>query len=84
MKDSILDGLLAKALGQEILRCIDLTDSAALIERVNHNSITLLAQIKDILDNPALSDSECFYRIDAIVDAFHAEGLSTRRHEGAT
>lgn len=84
MKDSILNGLPAKALAQEILRYIDLTDRAALAEQVNHNAIALLEQIKKILDDPALSDPECFYHIDAIVDAFHGEGLSTRRHEEVT
>ena len=31
-------------------------------------------------DDPTLQDGECFQRIDAIVSAFHAAGIPTRRH----
>lgn len=81
MSYSILDGMFAKALAQEILQYIDLVDHEVLAERVNRNAIELLERIKDILDDPDLNDAECFYRIDAIVDAFHEAGLSTGRHE---
>lgn len=80
MNYSILDGMLAKALGEEILRYINWVNNEILIERVNRNAIELLDEIKSILDDPDLSDPECFYRIDAIVDAFHEAGLSTERH----
>lgn len=80
MNEAILDGLLAKALAQEILRHIDVVKSETLIERVDCNLIALLDEIKTILDDPDLNDAECFFRIDAIVDAFHEAGLFTRRH----
>lgn len=81
MNNSILDKLLANALAQEVLRYIDLTGNEALIERADHHAITLLGQIKDSLDNPALNDSECFHPIDTIADAFFSEDIITRRHE---
>ena len=80
MKDPMLNGLLSKALAQEILQFVDLTREETLVQRVNCNALALLAKIKDILDDPDLNDSECFLHIDAIVDAFDEEGLFTPRH----
>ena len=44
------------------------------------SAISLLRQIKEILDDDTLDDPTCFQRIDAIVTAFQDAGLSTRRH----
>ena len=44
------------------------------------SAISLLCQIKEILDDDTLDDPTCFQRIAAIVTAFQDAGLSTRRH----
>ncbi len=41
----------------------------------------LIEQIRDILNDDTLTDPECFYRIEALVDAFADVGLYTTRHQ---
>ena len=73
--------MLAKALGEEVLRCLDTLKPALLAQLVASRQSQLLGQIKAILDHPDAEDSDCFYAIEAIVDAFERQGLSTSRHD---
>ena len=80
MNDPILDGLYANAIGQEVMRYIRQSDGEELARQVDRHAIGLLREIKEILDDRTLDDPECFYRIDAIVQAFQGKGISTERH----
>jgi len=52
-----------------------------LLPKLNIEALNLLSEIKAILDDDALEDSECFQRINAIVTAFWAKGIYTPRHD---
>ncbi len=78
---SIAEELYAKALGQEMLKFGRTYSEAALARQVNADALLILDQIQKILNDETLDDPQCFYRIDAIVDAFHHGGLSTHRHD---
>ena len=75
-----IEPLYAKALGQELLRWAKEYSPQLLAEQVNTEAVLLLKEIQTILDDESLDDPECFYRIDAIVSAFHRAGLNTTRH----
>ncbi len=81
LEPSVAEELCAKALGQEMLRFARAYQTHDLIQYINSRAVSLLADIRRILNDPALDDPDCFHRIDAIVDAFHRCGLSTSRHD---
>lgn len=72
--------LYAKALGDLILRYGESLSPAVVAEQVESNALSLLAEIKSILDDESLTDPECFYKIDEIVMAFYRAGIPTARH----
>lgn len=79
--DSVIKEFYAKALGDYIMNYIKLVTPEDLLFYMQLNAVTILAQIKDILDDESQDDPACFRRIDAIVSAFHAQGISTTRHD---
>ncbi len=72
--------LYAHAIGREILRYVKDYDQHLMARQIDSDAICLLKEIQKILDDKTRNDSDCFYAIDAIVDAFHAHNLSTDRH----
>ena len=44
------------------------------------DAVRALNQIQCVLNDQSLKDPECFQRIERIVEALHACGLSTSRH----
>ncbi len=48
--------------------------------RMESAAMELIEQIRDILNDNTLADPECFYRIEALVNAFADAGLYTTRH----
>lgn len=81
LDSSLVDELWTRAVAQELLRFSRATGAEVMAGRVDSEAVRVLSEIKAALDDPDLDDPECFYRIDAIVSAFHQAGLSTRRHE---
>lgn len=79
--DSTIKEFYAKALGDYIMNYIKHVTPDDLLFYMQLNAVTVLAQIKIILDDESLDDASCFRRIDAIVSAFHAQGISTIRHD---
>lgn len=69
-----------KALGELAYRRLDEIRFEDLFERMESNALSLIEEIKEILDDESYSDEECFYKIDAIVMAFYRAGFSTIRH----
>lgn len=74
--------LLAKALGDHLID--HLLSSMApedILSLAESSAGTLLREIQAILDDESLDDPTCFRRIDAIVSAFHKQGVGTTRHD---
>ena len=80
MNDLIEESFYAKALGTHLLRWAKEYNPELLATQVNTDAILLLKEIQTILNDETLDDPQCFYRIDAIVSAFHRAGLDTTRH----
>ena len=59
---------------QAEVRFPDLSLNAA--ELVNSVCYRALAEIRDIVRNPDLSDPECFHQVEAIVEALESAGSS--------
>lgn len=78
---SVAETLLVRVIAQELLELADFTNDVSLVHKVNSEAVQILSEIKKVLDDPELDDSECFYRIDSIVDIFYQAGISTQRHE---
>ena len=81
IEEELSTAMLAKALGEHVLRCLEDLQPALLAQLLSSRQSQLLAQIKAILDHPDAQDSDCFYAIEAIVDAFERQGLTTTRHD---
>lgn len=81
IQEEMLDNMLAKAIGELLLQHMDELKAAVLAELISSRQSQLLAQIKAILDHPGAEDNDCFYTIEAIVDAFERQGLTTSRHD---
>ena len=78
MKLTVTEELFAYTIGQEALRYIH---SEPLALSIESQALQILSEIKLILDDRTLDDPECFHRIDAIVNTFHAHGIRTSRHD---
>lgn len=79
--DPIIKELYAKALGDYIMNYIKPVTPEDMLYYMQLNTVTLLSQVKAILDDESLDDPTCFRRIDAIVSAFHKQGVGTTRHD---
>lgn len=73
--------LYAKSLGDYLLNYLQSVTPADILPLAEHSAVLLLHEIQAILDDETLDDPVCFRRIDAIVDAFHKNGLATTRHD---
>ena len=69
----------ALAIGQSILNYVKEYDLHQLARQMDTEALLLLNEILAILDDTALDDPECFYRVDRLVRAFHRRGLVTSR-----
>ena len=81
MKQDLSRAMYENAIGRLAVSYLESLRAEELPPLAESNALELIAEIKAILDNDALEDPECFYRIDAIVDAFHARNVSTVRHD---
>lgn len=76
----VLEALYAQTLGREVLTYIKGSDPHLLNQQVCSKAVELLAEIKEILDDCTLDDSDCFQKIEAIVQVFQNGGLTVDRH----
>lgn len=74
------DEFYANIIGTEVLKWLKEFHPESLAEKVENKTMSVLQEIESILNDDALDDSECFYRIDAIVRAFQNAGISVDRH----
>lgn len=78
MKWTVSEELIAQAIGQAAMACLE---PEALVQAVNSAALELLEGIREILNDDTLDDPECFYKIEAIVSAFHRRGIDVSRHD---
>ncbi len=70
-----------KVIGKAMLDYAKDYDIHEAARRMESAAMELIEQIRDILNDNTLADPECFYRIEALVDAFADAGLYTTRHQ---
>lgn len=75
---SLSEELIALTIGRDVLSYLQ---NQSLAREAQCEAVHLLEEIRCILDNDTLDDPECFYKIEAIVSAFHAHGIDTTRHD---
>ena len=80
MNDALSKELLARAVGEYVVDHLDALVQEALADLAERQAVTVLRQVKAVLDDESLDDAGCALRIDAIVQAFYDAGLSTSRH----
>ncbi len=82
MEHSTFEELFAQIIGTEVLKYLFGEGVLkTLSQEAESAAVRVLAEIRTVLDDEALDDPTCFRRIDAIVSAFHAQGISTTRHD---
>lgn len=82
MEDPIFEELYAQAIGKQVLKYL-LKEGVLdmLAQETESAALRVLSEIQTILNDDEMDDPSCFRRIDAIVNAFHTQGLSTVRHD---
>lgn len=74
MNDPNIKRLYAKALGDLILSYLDTHGCPLLSHIMETRALETISNIKTVLDDKTLDDSDCYGQIEAIVEAFyHAE-----------
>ena len=81
MNDPTIKQIYAKALGDLVLSYLDTQGFPPLPDTVETRALETLSNIKAVLDDQTLDDSDCYGRIEAIVETFYSTGLSTSRHD---
>lgn len=76
----ISEELYARAIGWEVVKYVKDYDMHRLARQMDSDAVALLKEIKAVLDVRTLDDPTCFYRVDALVQAFSRYGLYTQRH----
>lgn len=75
---AVSEELIAQAIGQAAMRCME---PDALVRAASSAALELLEEIRSILNDETLDDRSCFYKIDALVSAFHKRGIDVSRHD---
>ena len=81
MEFSIQDELYARAIGWEVLNYLRREHPGEVAQKIEGDALCVLEKIQMILNDDDLDDSDCFERIELIVNTFYANGLSTNRHD---
>ena len=78
---SIPESLLAQAIGSLVMKYIKSLQIEELLPLIDSEAMRLLSEIKAVLDDDTEEDANCFYRIEAIVDAFNDRHINIVRHD---
>lgn len=79
---TISDEVFANVIGRKVLqycKCQHVLDET--MRDTESAALSVLAKIREILNDEALDDPECFHRIESIIDTFYAHGIRTSRHD---
>jgi hypothetical protein len=78
----IEEELFAQAMGEIALQYLKQEEILEnLLQKMESEALQTLREIKTVLDDSSIEDPECFLRVDALVETFHAHGLKTTRHD---
>ena len=80
MDEQTAKQLCANAIGEQVMLYLDTLMEGEVAALAESQALSLINQIREILDDQNLDDPTCFQRIDAIVSAWHEAGLETDRH----
>lgn len=81
MSDSTVKQIYAKALGDLVLSYLETQGCPTLPDTVEIRALETISNIKAVLDDKTLDDSDCYGRIEAIVEEFYQTGLQTICHD---
>ncbi len=81
MNDSTVKQIYAKALGDLLLSYLDAQGYPPLPDTVETRALETISNIKAVLDDKTLDDSDCYGQIEAIVEEFYQTGLDNTRHD---
>jgi len=82
MELSCYEALAAQAIGHEVLKYLEGAESVkGLALKTESKALQILEEIRRVLDDRSLDDSECFHRIEAIVKVMEESGIHTTRHD---
>ena len=81
MSEQILKAVYVRGIRELTLKFWESVKREELVPVMESKALDIIAEIKAVLDNEALNDPECFQKIEAIVETFHKNGLSTFRHD---
>lgn len=81
MDNEIPRALYGNTVEQLVITYVANLSMEELAPKLNAAAMSLLSEIKAILDDGTVEDPECLRRIDRIVDAFWSKGIYTPRHD---
>lgn len=81
MKQDLSRAMYENAIGKLVVDCLESLETVELPALAESGALKLIAELQALLDDDGLEDPECFRRIDALVDAFHARNVPTHRHD---
>ena len=81
MEQDLSKAMYENAIGMLVMNYIESLEPAKLPALAESSALMLIAEIKAILDDDSLEDTTCFYRTDALVDAFYARNVQPPRHD---
>lgn len=74
--------MLARVIGWSVIEYLKQDGTLHQIKaETEADAVRALNQIQCVLNDQSLKDPECFQHIERIVEALHAYGLSTSRHD---
>ena len=81
MDFSVEKELAARAIGLEVLAYLKMWTPEGLAHTVESQALKALEDIRKVLNDKDLDDPECFRRVEAIINALEANGISISRHD---
>lgn len=81
MEFTVKDELYARTIGWEVLDYLRKEHPGEIVKEMEGDALRILEKIQTILNDDTLDDPDCFARIEAIVRAFEANGITTSRHD---
>lgn len=81
MEQDLSRAMYENAVGKLVVDYLESLGTVDLPALAESSALKLIAEIQAVLDDGGMEDPECFRRIDALVDAFHAGNIPTRRHD---
>lgn len=72
--------LYAQAIGEKVLNYLGEETVQEYCAAVDSEAVRLIDELLELMDDPILSDWDCFERMEAVIRTFYVHGLRTNRH----